>query len=300
MEVLGLLRKSPLTILFSFCLLYCILLLRPISLSSYTWALVHDDVQFQMAVEDGKFDTAIINATAFETISLFLTAAIIFSIVKIRYPLPVHQLDPDSRAVDVESNRFIAIQLLCLGAFLVIVPDGAMIFSGATGIVCLLLGCHLFFRPYEDRILYTCTGRVFEGGSASQWEGDPMFRAWAEKLKNRFARSAEEQRKYQQRRKREEQEYERKRDRARSRARTESSSNERDESRTWTVDDPWAILGLEPGTPMKKITQKYRRLCKRYHPDVVPQGLKHETEEAVKKINVAYRMIKEKRKPKTN
>ena len=31
--------------------------------------------------------------------------------------------------------------------------------------------------------------------------------------------------------------------------------------------DPWKILGLEPGTPLKEIKTHYRRLAKQFHPD---------------------------------
>jgi len=31
--------------------------------------------------------------------------------------------------------------------------------------------------------------------------------------------------------------------------------------------DPWMILGLEPGTPLKEIKAHYRRLAKQFHPD---------------------------------
>jgi len=56
------------------------------------------------------------------------------------------------------------------------------------------------------------------------------------------------------------------------------------------MTDPYKVLGVSPSASMEEITKAYRRLAKKYHPDVNPGD-----EEAAKKmseINAAYEQIK--------
>ncbi len=57
------------------------------------------------------------------------------------------------------------------------------------------------------------------------------------------------------------------------------------------ISDPYRILGVQPGTTDEEITKAYRRLAKKYHPDVNrnnPDAAKKMSE-----INAAYDLIKE-------
>lgn len=56
------------------------------------------------------------------------------------------------------------------------------------------------------------------------------------------------------------------------------------------MDDPYKVLGLEPGASDEEVKKAYRRLAKKYHPDANPGD-----EAAAKKmqeINAAYERIK--------
>jgi len=56
------------------------------------------------------------------------------------------------------------------------------------------------------------------------------------------------------------------------------------------IDDPYKILGVSPDASDEEIKRAYRRLAKKYHPDVNPGD-----EEAAKKmqeVNAAYEQIK--------
>lgn len=56
------------------------------------------------------------------------------------------------------------------------------------------------------------------------------------------------------------------------------------------MDDPYKVLGLEPGASDEEVKRAYRQLTKKYHPDLNPGD-----EEAAKKmqqINAAYEQIK--------
>lgn len=68
-----------------------------------------------------------------------------------------------------------------------------------------------------------------------------------------------------------------------------------------TIEDAYAILGVNESDDMDTIKKAYRKLVKQYHPDIIKaQGKSEEyMEEATAKtqeINQAYELIKEKRK----
>lgn len=56
------------------------------------------------------------------------------------------------------------------------------------------------------------------------------------------------------------------------------------------ISDPYKVLGVSPNDPIEEVTKAYRKLAKKYHPD-----LNYGNEEAAKKmseINSAYEQIK--------
>lgn len=56
------------------------------------------------------------------------------------------------------------------------------------------------------------------------------------------------------------------------------------------IDDPYRVLGLEPGASDEEVKRAYRQLAKKYHPDMNP-GDAHAAE-MMNKINAAYDQIK--------
>lgn len=58
--------------------------------------------------------------------------------------------------------------------------------------------------------------------------------------------------------------------------------------------DPHAVLGLTPGATLEQATEAYKRLAKRWHPDVMGvEGLARMTE-----LNVAYELLRAEHRPR--
>jgi len=56
------------------------------------------------------------------------------------------------------------------------------------------------------------------------------------------------------------------------------------------IDDPYKVLGISPGASDDEIKAAYRRLVKKYHPDLNPGNA--EAAEKMKELNAAYDRIK--------
>ena len=56
------------------------------------------------------------------------------------------------------------------------------------------------------------------------------------------------------------------------------------------IDDPYKVLGVSPDASDDEIKQAYRRLAKKYHPDLNPDD--KEAAEKMQQINAAYEQIK--------
>ncbi|MCI8331557.1 MAG: DnaJ domain-containing protein [Clostridiales bacterium] len=57
------------------------------------------------------------------------------------------------------------------------------------------------------------------------------------------------------------------------------------------MTDPFKVLGVSPDASEEEITKAYRKLARRYHPDVNPGDAA--AERKMKEINAAYEQIKE-------
>ena len=55
------------------------------------------------------------------------------------------------------------------------------------------------------------------------------------------------------------------------------------------TQDPYKILGVTPGTSEEEVTKAYRRLAKKYHPDLNPSP---DAAKKMSEINAAYEQIK--------
>ena len=60
--------------------------------------------------------------------------------------------------------------------------------------------------------------------------------------------------------------------------------------------DYYKILGVERGATEKNIRNAYRKLARKYHPDLQPSEKKEEAENKFKMINEAYEVLKDKEK----
>jgi molecular chaperone DnaJ len=56
------------------------------------------------------------------------------------------------------------------------------------------------------------------------------------------------------------------------------------------MEDPYSILGISPGASDEEMTQAYRRLAKKYHPDINPGN--KSAEQKMREVNAAYEQIK--------
>jgi molecular chaperone DnaJ len=63
-------------------------------------------------------------------------------------------------------------------------------------------------------------------------------------------------------------------------------------------DDPYQVLGVNPGASDEEIKQAYRRLAKKYHPDRNPGD--EEAARQMQRVNAAYEQIKNPQKAQSN
>ena len=56
-----------------------------------------------------------------------------------------------------------------------------------------------------------------------------------------------------------------------------------------TPMDPYAVLGVRPGSPEREIAAAYREQAKRWHPD---RGAGEEAEQRMAEINAAYDLVR--------
>jgi preprotein translocase subunit Sec63 len=56
-----------------------------------------------------------------------------------------------------------------------------------------------------------------------------------------------------------------------------------------SAQDPWQILGVPPGVSRAEIRRAYRRLARRYHPDLNPDD--PGAEERFKEVQAAYEAL---------
>lgn len=57
--------------------------------------------------------------------------------------------------------------------------------------------------------------------------------------------------------------------------------------------DPYRVLGVDPSASDEEITAAYRRLARKYHPDL--NGGSPEAEEKMKEVNTAYDLVRARR-----
>ena len=77
----------------------------------------------------------------------------------------------------------------------------------------------------------------------------------------------------------------------------EEMINQRQTSTQTSIEDAYTILGVEPDADMNAIKKAYRKLVRKYHPDIIKSQNKDEEylKEATRKtqeINEAYEIIK--------
>jgi len=216
----------------------------------------------------------------------YLCAGLLMSFVDGHLPLDEAERVPPLRGVDVATNRRVGVFFVLWATGLVVAPGGSPVFGELFALFGIVAGALLIHRPQEAREGYSIRAHADweDDKSNRDWEQDPAFRVWAERLKRRMHEKRQREQQEQHRR----QYY------------GHRSSGSRRPERVVTVGDPWSVLGVEPGSSLREITTAWRRLCKRYHPDLVPIGLKEVTEDALKKVNEAYRLLKKRARSQTD
>ena len=64
------------------------------------------------------------------------------------------------------------------------------------------------------------------------------------------------------------------------------------------IEDPYQILGVSPNASDEKIKQAYRKLAKKYHPDLNPGD--PVAAQKMQQVNAAYEQIKNPEKARPN
>ena len=64
------------------------------------------------------------------------------------------------------------------------------------------------------------------------------------------------------------------------------------------IDDPYKVLGLSPDASDEDIKRAYRKLAKKYHPDLNPGDA--EAAKKMQQVNAAYEQIKNPEKAQPN
>lgn len=59
------------------------------------------------------------------------------------------------------------------------------------------------------------------------------------------------------------------------------------------MEDPYKVLGVDPSASEEEITKAYRKLAKKYHPDMNPKD--KTAEQKMRQVNAAYEQIKTRR-----
>ena len=57
------------------------------------------------------------------------------------------------------------------------------------------------------------------------------------------------------------------------------------------IDEARKVLGLGEMATLKEIKRAYRKLAHHYHPDKHSEGVSKETEETMKRVNCAYKLL---------
>jgi len=241
----------------------------------------------------------------YETMGALFVSSIVFIVSGQLIPIPEEACFPENRGIDTAVNRFIGIVLIVTACFLGYGFYYKGFVSGALTLITFSWGLWITLLPFEDGRSYSIAAICFpdEYDTVSVSDIKKLFNMWIKRMNKREKaekRSAQGNKSY---------EYtgsqgagQERSQGYQSKDRQEETYNESTGGQSYqqhnkaaytTVDSPWEVIGVEPGTPFKEVRKKWMELCKRYHPDLVPSGLKYETEEALKKVNVAYRQIRE-------
>lgn len=300
---------APFSLLYFFVMIFLFLLIQDPLISKYVWSYSYDPLLWTTMVLNTPWSWAYLLPSFYGTLELFTVSCAVFYALGQWIPIPEDACLPDNRGIDTALNRFAGISLVVLACHFGFGFYNKGFLSGILLLATLCWGIWITLVPFEDSRSYSIAARCFpdEYDTVSVSDLKKLFNMWLRRMR---------QKKDSQESSSGGRSYHSESSGAHSRKRTDSDSDERHEggkdyqqdshSRSGyekfedgsqggfsTVDSPWEVIGVEPGTPFKEVRKKWMELCKRYHPDLVPSGLKNETEEALKKVNVAYRQIRE-------
>ena len=298
---------APFSVLYLFFVVLLFMLFLEDSVSQLIWAWSGNELVWESTLLKLSFSWSDLIPPLYRTFETFLVSLVIFYFITAYLPIPDDFCVPVARGIDTAVNRFTGILLVVLSFYYLY---GFWISGFATGFVAisaLLWGGWIIFSPFEDSQKYSIRAMSFPDNSYLSWvDFRRIFNIWAEKVRKKQEYSSNQGDSFDDDRGYDNQRQSSKRangrtsdDSSGSSSHSQNSSNNgygsrKQQKRSSPVytDSPWDVLGVEPGTSLKEIRKKWMELCKRYHPDLVPSGLKEETEEALKKVNVAYREIR--------
>ena len=304
----SILSAAPFTVGSLFFFLFCIAFLRDLAVSGYVWSYSQNDLVWMKMMIDRPFSGDFFYTPFLIALTLWAISIVLFEFAGKFMPLPEESCEPFHRGVDTSLNRFIGIVLVLSSIYFfygfysgdVLVLPAAVMFFG--------WGLWLVVVPFENRVSYSISAHAFSGmyDSFSSSDVKKLFEMWMDRFVRRRAREESQRAKAHQSSGSEsdgsnDHSYQSSGSSGRTDYRSQNKQYEeksKKQASSSIIGSPWEVLGVSPETSMKDIRKKWMELCKRYHPDLVPKGLKDETEEALKKVNVAYRQIRDELKRK--
>lgn len=300
---------APFSLFYIFVMVFLFLLIQDPLVSKYVWSYSYDPLLWTTMLLNTPWTWAYLLPSLYGTLELFAVAFAVFYALGQWIPIPEDACLPDNRGIDTALNRFAGICLVILACHFSFGFYSKGFMSGILLLATSFWGIWITLVPFEDSRSYSIAARCFpdEYDTVSVSDLKKLFNMWLRRIRKkqdgegsaRGGRSHHSESEGTHRSERTNYGNDDRHNRGQGQQHDSYSdsgyekSEDNAEGSFSTVDSPWEVIGVEPGTPFKEVRKKWMDLCKRYHPDLVPSGLKYETEEALKKVNVAYRQIRE-------
>jgi hypothetical protein len=305
----SILFSAPFSLLYYFVVSFFFLLIQDHLINRYIWSYTFDPLLWTNMLLDTPWAWSCLLPSFYGAFEVFLVSFVVFYVLGKWIPIPEAACLPDNRGIDTSLNRFSGISLVVIAFHFAFAFYEGGVASGILLLCTLVWGIWMVIVPFEDSRSYSIAARCFpdQYDTVSASDLKKLFTMWIRRMrqKQQNESSTRDDRSYGASRggahssdgRQSENFHKSKSDQSHQYDSSSDSgsgqSQENGQNPFSTVDSPWDVIGVDPGTPFKEVRKKWMDLCKRYHPDLVPSGLKYETEEALKKVNVAYRQIRE-------